>query len=263
MQLQFISVFSDFDNNILGNVSAVILLENNISDEEMQKIASDLNQPATTFLKSIDQENYSVRWFAPDAEIGLCGHGSLAATAFLCEKNHLQKIKLYKDENEIIGIKNSDGTYQMSLDAIEVNERIEVPQEVKDGFGVEILELWKSDNKYIALVNDEKTLQNIQPKFDTLRKSEIFGYAVTAKGDKCDFVSRTFVPHVQQLEDHATGSSHAVLVPFWANKLKNNKLKALQLSRRGGSFQCELKNNLVNLKGEVRFLTGITSLQVD
>ena len=65
------------------------------------------------------------------------------------------------------------------------------------------------------------------PDFQKLRTMEMFGYIVTApsSSEEIDFVSRTIIPHVQQLEDPATGSSHAALVPFWANKLNKNNFK--------------------------------------
>ncbi len=94
----------------------------------------------------------------------------------------------------------------------------------------------------------------MRPDFAKLRESEIFGYAVTAPGDQVDFVSRTIVPHVQQLEDHATGSSHAALTPFWAERLNKNQMQALQLSRRGGRFVCSLEGDQVTLEGKFSVL---------
>jgi len=94
--------------------------------------------------------------------------------------------------------------------------------------------------------------------FALLRTSEIFGYAVTALGDESDFVSRTLVPHVHQLEDPATGSSHAALAPFWSKRLNKSKMTAYQLSSRGGKFNIRLENNLVNLSGEFQCLSSGT-----
>ena len=75
-----ITVFSERSNNILGNVSAVVRMDDSISTENMQLIANDLNQPATTFIWQ-DDDKWNIRWFAPDAEIPLCGHGTMAAVA--------------------------------------------------------------------------------------------------------------------------------------------------------------------------------------
>jgi predicted PhzF superfamily epimerase YddE/YHI9 len=104
----------------------------------------------------------------------------------------------------------------------------------------------------------------MKPDFDWLRKSKIFGYAVSAPGDQVDFVSRTLVPHVLQLEDHATGSSHAILVPYWAEKFGKPKMQSLQLSPRGGAFNCELNGNKVLLSGQYEILDhGNISIAAD
>ncbi len=90
----------------------------------------------------------------------------------------------------------------------------------------------------------------MSPNFEILRRSPIFGYAVTSVGDDCDFVSRTLVPHVHQLEDPATGSSHAALAPFWAARFNKTKMTAIQLSKRGGQFHLTLEGKKVKLYGE-------------
>jgi predicted PhzF superfamily epimerase YddE/YHI9 len=37
-------------------------------------------------------------------------------------------------------------------------------------------------------------------------------------------------------EDPVTGSAHCCLAPYWAEKLSKNKMKAKQLSQRGGEI---------------------------
>ena len=91
----------------------------------------------------------------------------------------------------------------------------------------------------------------ILPNSENLRNSV---YSVTALGDEVDFVSRTLIPHVQQLEDPATGSSHAALTPFWRERLKKDRMVAHQLSKRGGKFVCEMENEQVKLTGSFSML---------
>jgi predicted PhzF superfamily epimerase YddE/YHI9 len=57
---------------------------------------------------------------------------------------------------------------------------------------------------------------------------------MTAKGEKYDFVSRGFAPSVGIDEDPVTGSSHAIIAPFWGEKLNKKNLTARQLSSRPG-----------------------------
>lgn len=246
---EIISVFDAPELGILGNPSAVVFLPHALETEQLQKIAADFNQPATTFLWK-EAEKVHVRWMAPDAEIGLCGHGSLAAFAALKNQRELATTtQLVAKAALVSGGSVSEQRCFIELEALPVKESIAVPTEIEEGLGVEILEMFATDNKHIVVVKDENTVKSIQPNFSRLRDSEIFGYAVTARGNSHDFVSRTFVPHVGQLEDFATGSSHAALTHFWSQRLQKNTFTARQLSARGGEFNCSIENDIVRLEG--------------
>ncbi len=245
-----LAVFTAPELGFTGNTAAVLFTENPLPEREMKRLASDLNQPASTFLwADKDAHTFNVRWFAPDAEIGLCGHGSLAAIAYLHNHYALAKIKLKYSGGEIYGTANSDGTCSMQLDAIPVTGETTPSPVLEAGLGIPVKEYFTTNNKQIVVVGSERELHDMRPDFEKLRESEVFGYSVTAAGNEVDFVSRTIVPHVQQLEDHATGSSHAALAPFWSKRLGKSKMIALQLSKRGGKFECELQDNLVTLTG--------------
>ncbi len=246
------NVFSNLEMNLRGNPSAVILLNAAIDSDTMQLIGKDLNQPATTFLWPSDKPGeYHVRWFAPDAEIRLCGHGSIAAISFLNQLN-TQKIinrtyKLISANGIIKGSKINENECEITLDTIPSTQSTSVPEGLEKALGQKIVEYHSTNNKDIVVLENEKDVAEMNPDFELLRQIDVFGYAVTATSEEFSFVSRTLVPHVQQLEDHATGSSHALLVPFWAKRLDVEKMVSLQLSSRGGYFKSEYKNNMVKL----------------
>jgi len=50
-------------------------------------------------------------------------------------------------------------------------------------------------------------------------------------------------------EDSVTGSAHAVLAPFWAERLGRETLTAHQASQRGGDLTCRLEGDRVWLGG--------------
>lgn len=252
-KFEIISVFCDVAKHILGNPAAVVLLDEAIAEDIMQSLAQDLNQPATTFLWPAERENcYHVRWFAPDAEIELCGHGALAALAFL----KAQEAQLQYREGTISGGCLSESAAEVQLAAIPVTKALEIPAALTEGLGEPIEAYYQTSGKNIVLLQHEDAVRRMKPDFARLRDLETFAYAVTAPGKDVDFVSRTLVPHVQQLEDHATGSSHAALAPFWSNRLERSTLSALQLSPRGGAFGCKIVNSgaAVGLTGEFRLV---------
>ena len=72
---------------------------------------------------------------------------------------------------------------------------------------------------------------------------------VTARGDKYDIASRVFVPYLGIDEDPVTGSAHAALAPYWAERLGRNEFTALQASKRSGVLHCRLEGDRVVLGG--------------
>jgi PhzF family phenazine biosynthesis protein len=252
-----ITVFNDQALSLRGNPCAVVLLDEPWTDEQMQRTAADLNQPATSFIWKADEaRNYYVRWFAPDEEILLCGHGTLATVAFLSDRLQAQEqIVLQHRTGMVSGKRLSDTECRMTLNSLAVTKEIPVPPLLPEALGIPVVAYYTTPNKNLVVVESEKDLRNMKPDFAKLRQSETFGYIVTALGEEADFVSRTLIPHVQQLEDHATGSSHAVLAPFWADRMNKSKFLAYQLSPRGGKFTCEIKKeSFTQMTGQFKIL---------
>lgn len=254
---KLITVFHDIPNGFHGNISAVIMTPQFPLKKTMQSIAADLNQPATTFLKKMPGQNsFEIRWFAPDVEIDLCGHGSLAAAAFLDTAGLMDNRTFLKTKENTIQItKEKPNEFSIFLQKIPL-EKTQVPDKLEKGLGKKVAAFYIGSGKELVLMEDENAVLEMQPDFRMLRKIEYFGYTVTAQGKDVDFVSRTFVPKVKQLEDHATGSSHAVLAPFWSERLQKQTLTALQLSPRGGYFQCKLEKDRVRLTGKCKMISS-------
>lgn len=255
-----ISVFTSAKQGFRGNISAVVLLDKMKDTATMQQLAADFNQPATTFLApGPTGEQFNIRWFAPDAEIPLCGHGAMAAIAYLSDQfTGSRDFQLNYTTGQIAGRAVSDHHCEIALESIAVQQEQPPFPVLQAGLGIPVRQYFVTANKHIVLAQSESDVRKMQPDFAKLRESEVFGYAVTAPGDEVDFVSRTLVPHVQQLEDHATGSSHAVLTPFWAKRLGKKTMTAHQLSPRGGRFQCKYDEQRVFLSGGFRTIASGT-----
>ena len=91
-----------------------------------------------------------------------------------------------------------------------------------------------------------------------------YDVAVTAQADEgsaYDFVSRYFWPANGGDEDPVTGSIHAGLVPFWAQRLGKNDLVALQASARGGILKCRVIGDQIEVAGRaVQYMTGVIEI---
>jgi len=55
-----------------GNVAGVCLVDESLSDMQMQQIAMEVNVSETAFVFRMDK-NFSLRWFTPLVEVSLFG----------------------------------------------------------------------------------------------------------------------------------------------------------------------------------------------
>jgi PhzF family phenazine biosynthesis protein len=63
-----------------GNPAVVCVLERNLTDETLQKIAREFNVSETVFISRRGNHcDYDIRWFTPTVEVDLVGHATLAA----------------------------------------------------------------------------------------------------------------------------------------------------------------------------------------
>jgi PhzF family phenazine biosynthesis protein len=71
-----------------GNPAGVVLDASQLSDEQMQQIAKDVNYSESAFVTKREQEGeYDVRYFSPEAEVPFCGHATIATAVALAERD--------------------------------------------------------------------------------------------------------------------------------------------------------------------------------
>ncbi|MDZ5472833.1 PhzF family isomerase [Bacillus sp. 31A1R] len=68
-------------NKFTGNPAGVITNADGLTENEMRKIARELNNSETAFIFSPDHSTYDahVRFFTPTTEVPICGHATIAA----------------------------------------------------------------------------------------------------------------------------------------------------------------------------------------
>lgn len=243
------------DELFRGNQAGVCILEDDIPDEIMQKIAFENNFTETAFVRK-NGDNYSLRWFTPTFEIDLCGHATLAS-AFIVMKYIEPQLDVVRFDTRsgILTVERKNDAYEMSF-PIRRPVKIDVTEEISEALGFVPEEIY-SDRDLYAVMNSEEDVIKYIPEYDKLKKLDKWlGIAVTAKGKDFDFVSRFFCPELK-LEDPVTGSSHSSLVPLWSEKLGKRELIARQLSKRGGTLYCRLCDDDIKISGRaVLYLQG-------
>lgn len=251
LKLYQIDAFAD--KLFSGNPAAVCVLDNWLSDELMQNIASENNLSETAFL--VKKENhYEIRWFTPNVEVDLCGHATLASAFALFEyyeKNNTQITFYSHRSGELVVTKSEDGLMTMNFPT-DVFKEIPNNDTLNQAIGRIPLESYEGKTDIMLVYENEATIAALKPDFNALGKFNVRGIIVTSKGDNCDFVSRFFAPYCGINEDPVTGSAHTTLTPYWAKALKKNRFTAQQISKRSGYLICEYLGERVQISGKAK-----------
>lgn len=239
-----------------GNPAAVVPLEQWLEDQQMQQIAAENNLSETAFFIA-EGEGFHIRWFTPKAEVSLCGHATLATAHVLFNELHYQGEMLsFDSKSGTLKVSKVDDRLQLDFPADYVKETTADPV-FTAALGYQPHAVYKGRTDYMLVFDSVEIIKAIKPDFKLLSESEARGVIVTAPGASVDFVSRFFAPNVGVNEDPVTGSAHTSLIPFWAGKLHKKKMKAMQLSERGGELWCTLSGDRVLIAGKaVTYLRG-------
>jgi PhzF family phenazine biosynthesis protein len=249
-----------FSNHIFsGNPAAVCPLKEWLEDSLLQAIAQENNLSETAFFVP-QGDGYHIRWFTPVAEVDLCGHATLA-TAFVIFNyfdTSSSHVSFHSKSGKLTVVKEVE---LLSMDfPSQPPVLCETPKELLDGIGREPLEVLCSED-YVAVFSSENDIIELNPDMAMLKKLDLRGVIVTARGRNVDFVSRFFAPKFGVNEDPVTGSAHCALTPYWANKLNKKDLHAYQVSQRGGELFCKDDGNRVIISGRaIQFMEGSITL---
>src|SRR4051794_34438097 len=66
-------------NSGSGNPAGVVLDAEQLSDDDMLRIAAELGFSETAFLTAVEPDAARVRYFTPRGEIAFCGHATIAS----------------------------------------------------------------------------------------------------------------------------------------------------------------------------------------
>ena len=134
---------------------------------------------------------------------------------------------------------------------------IPIPDYLSEALGTKVYELFKGREDWLAIVDNQSTIEKLNPNQLLLSKPEARGVIVSAEGNEVDFISRCFYPKAGVPEDPVTGSAHTTMAAYWSSKLNKTKMRAKQLSKRGGSLGVEIRGQRVLLTGQAAtFLRG-------
>lgn len=234
-----------------GNPAAVLVLDEWLPDSLMQAIAAENNLAETAFVKRAG-EGWDLRWFTPIVEVDFCGHATLATAHILVTEYGILGPLLFSARVGQLKVEVKEDGYLLDLPCIPPEKIAQLPDIVSTVFSGQAQFWFRNFENIFVVLSGEDAVRACQPDLNVIAELGPIGVVVTAQGagSQYDFVSRYFAPGSGIPEDQVTGSIHATLVPYWAEKLGKKTLSAWQASLRGGHLICELKEDRVVIEGK-------------
>ena len=252
VQLHLYQIDAFTDAIFAGNPACVVPLADWLPDDMLLKIARENGVAETAFFV---EEEYRIhlRWFTPEMEMDLCGHATLATAHALKEiRKYASNNIIFDTQSGALEVAAHNGLYTLDFPSRKP-EPADLPGLLQQSLNIQPQQVLKARD-FVLVYPTEEDVKNIKIDrhfFDQLDFGT-GGVIVTAPGKKVDFVSRFFTPGASVFEDPVTGSAHCSLIPFWGQKLGKEKLKAEQLSSRGGSLFCKNEGERVKISGKAR-----------
>ena len=238
-----------------GNPAAVVPLEAWLPDAVMQSIAAENNLAETAFFVP-EGEGFRIRWFTPTVEVRLCGHATLASAYVLFQILEWAADEiLFESLSGPLRVTREESGLTLDFPA-QPGGACDPPDVLYTALGVNPDAVLAAED-YLVFLESQEQVAALAPDMALLAQLDLRGVAVTAPGRRHDFVVRFFAPGCGIPEDPVTGSAYTQLAPYWGEKLGKSRLRARQISPRGGEVTCELKGDRVRISGSaILFLEG-------
>ena len=219
-----------------GNPAAVVLDADALSDEEMRRIARELQGQEVVFVLGSDSPDYDVelRFFSPRREVGFVGHATVAA--------HYARAIAHGVPKGTVRQKSGNWIVEVTLTGKGPNLRVAiqqspatfgpvVPEErlgaVLDALGISSASLHpacpmqvmsKANSRLLIGLSSPQTLESLQPDMSALVQltphvgaDGFFVFALRPDGDPLTTESRMFCPVIGIPEDPVSGNAHGML----------------------------------------------------
>ncbi|MCE0827167.1 PhzF family phenazine biosynthesis protein [Buttiauxella ferragutiae] len=240
-----------------GNAAAVCPLTEWLPDATLLKMSKQHNQSETAFFVTTDR-GFELRWFTTQGEIDLCGHATLAAAHVIFEHLDYPGTIIHFDTRFVgpLAVTRSGQWLTLDFPAWKTESVIPLPL-LLDTLGIAECKEVRVARDYMVVMEKQQQVEAVCPNINAMLPLGKM-VCITAPGEgKYDFVSRFFCPGEAVAEDPVTGSTHSMLIPYWAEKLNKTQMLARQVSGRGGELHCQLVGDRVHIGGQATtYLTG-------
>ena len=252
MPYTFFQVDAFTDALFKGNPAAVMKLENFLPNDLMQTIALENNLSETAYVVP-SGDHFKLRWFTPTVEIDFCGHATVATAHVLAAEYGLTLPFVFDTKVGRLSVDVQDGRYVLDAPIFKAAPT-DITDAMRAAFPVALEGAFTAGNNLYLVFENAADVESIKPDMAKIIPLSSHGVGITAQGDMAcangyDCVSRFFVPAEGIDEDPVTGSAHAAIGPYWAERLGKTKLKAYQASARGGILWLDIGKERLTISG--------------
>ncbi|MBU5668459.1 PhzF family phenazine biosynthesis protein [Peptoniphilus sp. MSJ-1] len=265
-----VSAFSD--RAFMGNSTGVIIDDTNLTDEEMQNIAKDINQSVVVFVTELDRDRYSTRFFTPNEEIKLCGHATIATFYALAENEYIKPLdsgikKIIQHTNigkipvELEYSNHKTQNIYMNLE-IKLKEDFEDKNRVLEILGIKeedlgfeicgtcnIEKISTGTCDILVPVKNEKVLSSIninrEKALKLCKEEDIISLHVFTTSDGKNVKQRTFSPIIGVDEEFGSGTSTAATMHYLHS---NNVTDEKEIFSTQGNYIGRTSKVVANIK---------------
>ena len=278
MEVRRVAAFSH--NNQGGNPAGVVICSEMPTGPQMLQTAKHVGYSETAFLTQMD-DDWKIRYFAPETEVPFCGHATIASGAVLGELHGEGAYRLYLNQGEIsVTVSKSEaGVFSATLQSPNTWSEIAPQEYVKkllDNFNFSVSDLkptypasfaFAGAKHLIVVLSEHKKLAEMSYEFEpvkTLMQQEGLTTInlVWIKSTRTIF-SRNPFPPGGVYEDPATGAAAAALAGYlrdidWNGERSFEILQGqdMGMPSRLKVQYTEKKGGRIKVSGETRKIIG-------
>jgi len=255
------------DDHFAGNPAGVLIRDDAPSPAALSALARQLCLPIVSLLvPGAGEADYRIRWFSPNAELDLCGHGTLAAAAWLYRITPDREASWrLESASGILHARRAGEQIAIDLPALGLTRAMpDIAQAVTGALGRRPQAVLQARDDIVAVLESADAVIAHRPAIAAIAGLPCRGLVITAAadpdiampdgGEPVDIVSRFFAPRIGIDEDAVCVSAHCKLYGYWAARLGRARLRAWQASAPGGRLGLAGRFPHVRISGSARFL---------
>ncbi len=276
MEIPFYQV-DVFTNRIFGgNPLAVFTNGQSFAEEDLQKVAREMNLSETTFVypSSTDNADFDVRIFTPTSEIPFAGHPTLGTTYVLRKYSSVTANPLKLNfKTGIISVCAEEDKIYMQHPSAQILHELSPSEKVAEALGLPIralntnLPIQVVSTGFPALlvpidsISDINKIslnsQTLNEVLEPLGIDMIYPFCCETRSPENTLHARAFAPNLGIPEDPATGSVAGAIGAYWARVNNGKEVNILieqgyEMQRPSLIYVSVSKDNKIRVGGQCK-----------